>query len=151
VLTSISALAVTGGVEGLPVDNGRITVIALLGLGAVVLFYYANQNDGGPTAPIPSIQTEAQVEALGVQSQYQSSLSIGSADMSTNYHPQVHFWVPGWDPAPSATKTITTPHRYPAIPGGNMSTVMHKGWAAFTKCAPADNDWRLNPPEAAVI
>lgn len=65
--------------------------------------------------------------------------------------PEMHQWMPGYDPDPSATPVVTMRQRYPAVPGGNISTVMHRGFSAFNNASPADNDWRVDPPEAAVL
>jgi hypothetical protein len=121
---------------------------AALGIGVIIALYYATQNTPGNSAPIPKIQGEAQVMGMGVQSSVQFRVNPGTA---LDMRPECHCWVPAYDPDPTATPVCKTKHRYPAIPGGNISTVMHKGWSAFTECAPADNDWIENPPEAAVI
>jgi hypothetical protein len=111
-----------------------------------VAIYIATSNTDGNSKPIPSTQTEDQVMGMGVQ----SGMRI-NAGTPLDCHPQTHFWSPGLDPDPKCCGTVVTPHRYPAIPGGNMSTVMHKGWGAFTDSAPADGDWMRNPPEVAVL
>jgi hypothetical protein len=69
--------------------------------------------------------------------------------------PELHFWAPGFKgfvgDEPGYQNQVTTPHRYPALPGGNISSVIHQGWGGFCRNQPGDNDWRCNPPEAAVI
>jgi hypothetical protein len=62
-----------------------------------------------------------------------------------------HGWHPGYDPDPSAQPVTQSRVRYPAVPGGNISTVMHKGWSSVANSQPPGRDWWLNPPEAAVL
>ena len=110
-------------------------------------FYFAiNSTD---SVHVPQIQTESQVEGLGVKAgtRYNAGTLL---DMS----PELHFWAPGFDEnlvgLPAAQGgTVKTPHRYPSLPGGNISTVMHKGWSGL--CEPQCNDLFRNPPEAAVL
>jgi hypothetical protein len=110
----------------------------------VVLLYCANQQTGDQV--IPEVQTEAQVMGLGVQAGMRVN---AGTPLDTQHH--LHGWHPGYDPDPSAQPVVEPRHRYPAVPGGNISTVMHNGWSRMSKAAPAGNDWRINPPEAAVI
>ncbi len=131
-------------------DKLLVTLIILFLL-AGGAFYFAVNSSDGPSAPVPPYQYEAHTMGLNVQSGWGPSLAV-DAQLP---HPrqQVHFWIPGMDPCPGATKSMQyTPHRYPALPGGNISTVMHQGIVpACRDNAPADNDWRLNPPEVAVL
>lgn len=120
-------------------------VWVLAGIGLAALLYYATQQTGDST-PIPEAQGEAQVMGLGVQAGMK--VAAGSPlDMDQKHHG----WTPGYDPDPTAQPVMQSRHRYPALPGGNISTVMHKGWSSACNDAPSGNDWRLNPPEAAVI
>lgn len=41
---------------------------------------------------------------------------------------------------------IWLPHRYPDVSGGNISTVIHQGFASLNKRAPEDADWIDRPP-----
>jgi hypothetical protein len=118
-------------------------VCAIFGVGAALALYYAMSHDGEEVTP--AVQSEAQVMGMGVS----AGINYG-AGTPLDLRPDVHFWTPGHDPDSSACGVITTPHRYPAIPGGNISTVMHKGWGSMTASSP-DNDWFYNPPEAAVL
>jgi hypothetical protein len=132
----------------------HIAILVLFLLGAGVTAYFAINSTPGGDPNVPPIQDANQVTAgLGVQNQFSASVAIDAkaAGSNTCHHP--HFWVPGLDPVPGATPCVQyTPHRYPALPGGNLSTVMHQGIvAACCNNAPADNDWRLNPPEVAVL
>jgi hypothetical protein len=128
-------------------------LLIVLALGAGVTFYFAVNNSPGPSAPVPNVQGEGQVMGLNVESPFDVSVGIDAKAAGSNVQHHPHFWIPGLDPVPGATPCNQyTPHRYPAIPGGNISTVMHQGIvAACCNNAPADNDWRLNPPEAAVL
>jgi hypothetical protein len=130
----------------MPLSSKEIGVCGVFVFAIGVAIYIATTNTPDNSRPIPSTQTEDQVMGMGVQ----SGMRV-NAGTPLDCHPQTHFWTPGFDPDGGSTATIVTPHRYPAIPGGNMSTVMHKGWSAMTESAPADNDWRMNPPEVAVL
>jgi len=123
-------------------------VCAVIGIAAIALFYYASQNDGSNTF-VPQIQTEAQFKGLGVQVSdnlnYMYPLSIGEGI-------QAHFWNPDTNPRDATEQSYChTKHRYPVVPGGNVSTVIHKGWARMMESAPQGNNWFMNPPEAAVL
>jgi|SRR5215469_734099 len=123
----------------------EIVIWTLAGIGVVALLWMANQqNQDAPFAA--DIQTDEDVLGLGVQAN--AGISAGTPlDMSW----EVHGWHPGRDPGLPANQPVYNKHRYPAVPGGNLSTVMHKGWGACIKDAPEGNLWRLNPPEVSVL
>jgi hypothetical protein len=127
-------------------DAQRLAVCAIFGLGAIVFVYAAVNADGAQNPAVPAVQGESQVMGLGVE----AGLKFGT-DTPLDMRPEVHQWHPGYDPDPSATPVVSSRHRYPAVPGGNVSTVMHKGWSSLVKDAPSGNDWRLNPPEVSVL
>lgn len=124
--------------------HNELAFLGIFGLGAAILVYVA-MNQTGDRA-VPQVQTEAQVMGMGVQAGMRLN-----ANTVLDLRPEMHFHVPGYDPDPSATGTAKMRLRYPALPGGNMSTVMHRGFSSFTEMSPADNDWRITPPEAAVL
>ncbi len=124
--------------------NGNHLSICAVGAIAIGILVYLAYDQTGER-PIPQVQGEGQVMGLGVQ----AGMSV-NAGTPLDLRPEVHFWSPGFERNP-AQPTISMCHRYPSVPGGNISTVMHKGWGAFNTDTPADNDWRVTPPEAAVI
>jgi len=127
-------------------DNGtQLTICALAGLGLIALLYMINQQTDD-SRPIPENQGESQVMGLGVQAGMRVNAGT-PLDMSQHHHG----WHPGYDPDPSCQPVTQSKVRYPALPGGNISTVMHQGWSAASGKAPAGNDWIYNPPEAAII
>jgi hypothetical protein len=126
-------------------NSKQIGICAVFLFGIGIAIYIANESTSDNNRPIPSTQGEAQVMGIGVQ----SAMRV-NAGTPLDCHPNTHFWSPGLDPDPAGCPTVVTPHRYPAIPGGNTSTVMHKGWSAFGDSAP-DNTWFYNPPEVAII
>jgi hypothetical protein len=130
----------------MPLSSNEIGMCAAFGFAIAVAIYIATTNTPENSVPIPSTQDETQVMGMGVQ----AGMRV-NAGTPLDCHPHTHFWSPGLDPDASACQAIPTPHRYPAIPGGNISTIMHKGWSAMTNSAPADGDWFRNPPEVAVI
>jgi hypothetical protein len=126
-------------------DGPKTACLAVL-LGAIVItLYYATQNTD---TPVPSVQGEAQMMGMGVQ----AGMALG-AGTPIDMRPEVHFWSPGVNPRDSnpPCAVTTTRHRYPAVPGGNISTVMHKGYASLINNQPPDADWFFNPPEVAVM
>jgi hypothetical protein len=121
------------------------TAICVLGgMGIAALVYYAYSQTG--SQPIPQVQGEGQAMGLGIQ----AGMRV-NAGTPLSLDPDIHLWHPGNDPVNTGQPTVQPRHRYPAIPGGNMSTVMHKGWDSMTKDSPSGNDWRVSPPEAAVL
>jgi hypothetical protein len=127
-------------------DKGtELTLCVLAGIGVVTLLYAISQKTDD-SVYVPSNQKETQVLSLGNQ----AGMSVNAGTPLDTNHPD-HFWHPGYDPDPSAQPVTQSKHRYPALPGGNISTVIHRGWSSMTQKAPADWEWQLNPPEAAVI
>lgn len=63
---------------------------------------------------------------------------ISSLDTGEHYFHPAHS-VPG-------QTQIFTPHKYPTVSGGNISTLIHQGFDAMIKPAPQDDDWRTAPP-----
>lgn len=127
-------------------SDGKVLLCVVAVVGVAGLLYYAQQQTGETGAPIPEAQAEWQMMGLGIQGD--ASLNSGTP-LDTAFH--IHGWFPGYDPEPSTVPVVDSRVRYPAVPGGNISTVMHNGWSQACKAAPAGNDWRLNPPEAAVL
>ena len=39
-----------------------------------------------------------------------------------------------------------TPHRYPTVTGGNISTLIHRGFSQLRQKAPQDDKWITRPP-----
>lgn len=39
-----------------------------------------------------------------------------------------------------------TPHRYPNVTGGNISTLIHYGFSQLRLPSPMDDSWRTRPP-----
>lgn len=125
------------------------TVCVLIGLAALVALYYAIQESGGPAGfYIPPVQTEAQFSGLGLS----AGLATG-AGTPLDLRPETHFWAPGSNPrdADSPQPVVQARHRYPVVPGGNISTMIHRGWSQFSQLAPVDNCWFETPPEDAII
>lgn len=126
-------------------NPNEMTVWTLAGLGILALLWIAQQQNQDRL--VPETQKDEDAVSLGIQAST-PILSVGT-NLDTDW--EIHGWHPGFDPQPHATPVTSPRHRYPAIPGGNISTVMHKGWSSLINDAPAGNDWRLNPPEAAVL
>jgi hypothetical protein len=127
-------------------------IVLFLCAGGTLYFAVNSSTMGAGGVHVPSVQTESQVMGMGVKAGLRFD-SYGSGTM-LDMSPHLHFWAPGFDEnlvglPPEQGGTVKTPHRYPAIPGGNISTVMHKGWSALEE--PTCNAWFRNPPEAAVI
>src|SRR5215469_15076612 len=121
---------------------------AVLLAGIALALYYATKNTPGDIK-VPENQRESQMMGMNVQAGQNYGTPGGPLDMS----PDIHFWAPGWTNSGRLVDdhpVVQTPHRYPAVPGGNLSTVMHHGWASLMENQPAERDWWLNPPELAV-
>lgn len=124
--------------------DARIALCVIAGAAVIVIVYYAMQQTGDQY--VPEVQTETQVMGLGVQASMRTN---PGTPLDTSY--EIHGWFPGYDPVPIPQPVVDSPHRYPSVPGGNISTVLHNGWSQACKAAPAGNDWRIAPPEAAVL
>lgn len=122
----------------------EIVIWAFAAMGVAAFIYMAQQQTD--TQIVPQIQGEGQVMGLGVQAGMRVNAGT-NLDMS--HH--LHGWHPGYDPDPTGQPVTQSRHRYPAVPGGNISTVMHKGWQACISDTPAGNDWLITPPEAASL
>ena len=46
---------------------------------------------------------------------------------------------------------IFTPHRYPRVCGGELTTVIHYGHSRLTVPHERDRNWIVNPPSEAII
>lgn len=126
--------------------DSEVTVWAIAGLGLLAILYLINQSTGG-IAPVPNNQGEAQVMGLAINQQERYGAGT-PLDMSHHHHG----WHPGFDPDPSSQPVTQSKHRYPAVPGGNISNVMHNGWRSCVDNAPNGvNDWFMTPPEAAIM
>jgi hypothetical protein len=126
--------------------TGNETTILIIGaIGVAVIAYLINEQTDG-AIPVPEAQKETQMMGLGVQ-----GATLGGKGSPLDMSVETHFWTPGYDDC-NPTQPTTQPRvRYPAVPGGNVSYVMHHGWSNMAQDAPAGNDWIFNPPEAAVI
>jgi len=127
------------------VANPNETALCVLaGIGLAALIYYTYQQTGD--IAVPTQQKETQMMGVSVYDE-EKLISGTPLDMSQHYHG----WHPGYDPDSTGQPVTQSKHRYPAVPGGNISSVMHQGWKGCVEKAPAGNDWFTTPPEAAVI
>lgn len=119
-------------------DSKRLSVL-VLGAGAIlIVLYLAQQSSGDSLTGVPPVETEAQFTGLATD--------IGlreNAGTMLDTQPGTHFYVPGYN-CPGQS-TILTRHRYPLVCGGNISTLIHRGFDAFKLGSP-DNAWRVQPP-----
>lgn len=123
----------------------RIGICALLGLGAVLAFYWASTNTPDKVIA-PKIETQAQFLGLNI-----SGALASNPGTPLDMRVETHFWSPTTNPRDACDAPVVKSRvRYPTVPGGNVSSVIHKGWGGFLESAP-DNDWFTNPPEAAVL
>ena len=122
-------------------------VICVLGvIGAGVIVYLINEQADGGLWPTPANQKETQTEGLNI-----APTMMPAAGAPLDMSVETHFWTPGYDDCSPAQPTVAPRHRYPALPGGNISNVMHNGWSKMATNAPAGNDWFTNPPQAAIL
>jgi hypothetical protein len=120
--------------------------LVILGLAAGVAFYYAVDESSGPNVPIPQFESEAQFAGLDVKSGFTLGGNGGPLDM----RPEIHMF--DWDAYGCAqVQPIVTPHRYPLVAGGNITSVINKGIVSACCDNAPDSDWYRNPPEAAVL
>lgn len=126
--------------------DSEVTVWAIAGLGLLAIIYLINSNTGG-MKPVPDTQRESQFDGVAIKQN--ANYGVGTPlDMSQHHHG----WHPGYDPDPTGQPVTQSKHRYPAVSGGNISSVMHNGWSSVAHISPGgDNNWFLTPPEAAIL
>jgi hypothetical protein len=95
---------------------------------------------------VPDVQTEMQFTGLGLDTGMRVNLGTNGA-----IDPDLHFWHPGYDPEPGGQPIITSRVRYPYVSGGNISTLIHKGFDAMCRGSAQDNSFRVNPPSEAEL
>lgn len=119
-------------------DKNKVA-LCVLGAGAVlIVLYLAQQSSGDSLMGVPAVQSEEQFGGLAAD--------IGSRENPNtmlDMSPDIHFYTPGYN-CPGQS-TVLTRHRYPLVAGGNISTLIHRGFDAFLLGSP-DNDWRTQPP-----
>ena len=119
-------------------DNKKLPLL-ILGAGAVlVMLYLANDSASDNLTGVPKVETEAQFGGLAADVGLRDNAGT-MLDTQTD----THFYVPGYN-CPGQS-TILTRHRYPLVCGGNISTIIHRGFDAFRQGSP-DNEWRVQPP-----
>lgn len=60
-----------------------------------------------------------------------------------------HYFHPGY--CTDGQSLGFTPHRYPAVSGGNITALVHQGFDAMMRPAPQDADWFSQPPGSEVL
>jgi hypothetical protein len=119
-------------------DKNRLSLL-ILGSGVIlIVLWLAQQSSGDSLTGVPCVESEEQFGGL--------SADIGSRDNTgtmLDMSPDIHFFVPGYN-CPGQSQVLTR-HRYPVVAGGNISTLIHRGFDAFKLGSP-DNDWRTQPP-----
>lgn len=126
-------------------NQHELACAVLIGLAAAGTLYFAVNSTANQDS-IPQYQTEDQMMGLNVN----AGIRLG-AGTPLDLRPECHFWSPGLDGHAPHYGVVTTRHRYPSVPGGNISTIIHKGWSAMSQDAPSDNTWFDTPPTTAVL
>jgi hypothetical protein len=119
-------------VRAMHLDNKEYAII-LVGVAFIVLACYVARDRTDNTGQ-PRYQTESPVMA----SMSVAMLGIDGLDTGDHYFHPAHC-VPG-------QTQIYTAHKYPAVTGGNISTLIHHGMDRLSKPAPQDDDWLKRPP-----
>src|SRR5271166_5093031 len=58
---------------------------------------------------------------------------------------------PNLTPGVVGADTIMTPHRYPRVCGGELTTVIHYGHSRLAVPHERDRNWIVNPPSEVII
>ncbi len=110
-------------------------VVILLAVAALVLWWASKAGGGRLATPRyeldPAPLVTASLNALVM-------VPGGLGDMDSN-----HCWK---QPSYDTTQNVYTRHRYPVTTGGNLSTLIHKGWDSMMRPAERDADWMEIPP-----
>lgn len=120
------------------VDKSKIPLLVIGGGVVLIVLFLAQQSSGDSLMGVPSVESEEQYGGL--------SADVGSRDNAgtmLDMDPDIHFYSPGYN-CPGQN-SVTTRHRYPLVCGGNVSTIIHRGFDAFKLGSP-DNAWRVQPP-----
>lgn len=113
----------------MPLNEKQLGML-LVGAAVVgVLAYIAHNESNAETAP----RYDSPLAAVGVSASVIDRLDTGDHYFHPNY------CVPG-------QTQIYTPHRYPVVSGGNISTLIHHGMDRLAVDAPQDNEWIKRPP-----
>ena len=126
-------------------NPNEVALWTLAGIGVLALLAVAQSKTGDQIVPL--IQTDEAINGLN----FSQSVNLNTNSMALDMSHHIHGYHPGYDPDPTAQPVMNTPHRYPAVPGGNLSNVLHHGWDGMRQRTPAGNDWFNTPPEAAVL
>lgn len=124
--------------------------VGFLTLGTLVvgvLTYMAFQQSGGSqTAKTPIYDSMAATFYQGL-SQAIPALTAASTYQADQGHQHTnHEWTcPDYD----CRGQITLPHRYPCVPGQNITALIHNGYDALMKPAMKDAWWLMSPPADA--
>lgn len=119
-------------------DKSKIPLL-VLGTGVVlIVLYLAQQSSGDSLTGYPPVESESQFGGLGLD-----TTSMTNPGTPLDLDTSLHFFSPGYA-CPGQNLTLTR-HRYPLVPGGNISTLIHRGFDAFRLGSP-DNGWRVQPP-----
>lgn len=109
---------------------------------AIVLFIYVYLSSGGN---IPrAVQSVPVVDPIIEGVNHMSLVPATMAEDTVHPYQAGHkgYLQPEWD----CQKNVVTQHRYPNVSGGNISTVMHKGWNSLLQPAPNNPVWMDLPP-----
>lgn len=116
--------------------------ITLLLTAALLLFVYTYLSSGGNIPKGLTNVPEVDPILQGV-----NHMALVPATLATEpahpYQPGFHLYM---QPHYDCAQNVVMPHRYPAVSGGNISLIIHKGWDEMMRPAPQDNDWMVSPP-----
>jgi hypothetical protein len=110
----------------------------LAGIVALGIFVYLGyrQSDDANTQP----RYEGEAATAGLSGVFQVFEHLNTGD---------HYFHPGY--CTDGQSVRFTPHRYPAISGGNITALIHQGFDAMKYTAPQDSDWMQQPPGSEVL
>jgi hypothetical protein len=108
---------------------------AMAGIG---IFWYLGYRQTEPGNTQPRYEGEAVTAGLSGVFQVFEHLNTGD-----------HYFHPGY--CTTGQTVGFTPHRYPVVSGGNITTLIHQGFDSLRYTAPQDGDWLEQPPGSEVL
>lgn len=114
----------------MPLNDRDIGIVAA-GVAIVAVIAWIAHNEAGGNTPSP-------VETADTNLNPNLGFVLDALDTGDHYfHPAY---------CHGNQDLIFLPHRYPHVPGANMSAVIHHGLDALRMPAPTDDSWRVGAP-----
>jgi hypothetical protein len=106
-----------------------------VGVALAALLLYVAASESGGSAKTPAYEGDTGSFFSGLDTML---CKADQGDQCSGYEWKV--------PSEYQTGYVVSRHRYPQLSGTNMTAVIHHGWDAMMRPAPADTAWIERPP-----